>query len=152
MPLIGRGLLFAAVASLLSSDARACQIIKNCHDRPWAEYQEIRSGRVRLLDAKGDYGLDYPGPIWSLASSEDGNRIAVGGASRILRVWDQKQGRNVETFEAAREVTAAAISRDGKVAIAGVGLSGNGPFGVFVVDVDTGKQLAQFADHQWDHL
>ncbi|MBD0372746.1 MAG: hypothetical protein ICV60_18020 [Pyrinomonadaceae bacterium] len=81
------------------------------------------SGRaLRRLGEKGEYWVSF---VTSLSFSADGRLLASDGSleDTIINIWDVKSGRLLQTIHGAGEVSALALSPDGKLVAAGVELN-----------------------------
>jgi WD40 repeat protein len=118
-----------------------------------------RSGKARLHEA--DTGrplggpLAHPGPVWGVAVSPDGSRLATGCDDGAVRLWD-RDGRLLHTCRLSGPVSRVGFDPDGRTV---VGVNGNGPAGRWSVadgrpagpalpDVGRFKQLMFDADGQ----
>ena len=97
-------------------------------------------GTVRTWDVGGTTVL--PGSADALSLSHDGQRLAVTGQGRRVRVWDPRTGTPAASIAAGGEPASVRLSRDGtRIAVAL--LDGD----VAVWDVGTGERLGTFRDN-----
>jgi WD40 repeat protein len=87
-----------------------------------------------------------PPPMWAVAFSPDGARLAVGTYRRVL-VYDAATGAKVADYPVSRDaVRAVAFSPDGKLLAAGTGIPGDSGAAV-VVEAATGKAVRTVQGH-----
>ena len=76
-----------------------------------------------------------------MGRSANGQRLITGGADKIVNIWNADNGGKVREFkDSPQPVYAAALTPDGKTAVAG-GREGV----VYVWDVEANKLVAGFA-------
>jgi WD40 repeat protein len=103
---------------------------------------DSRGGDLRLWDATTGKEIGrlagYTDPLYALAFSADGKRLATAGQS--LRVWDVQTRRELDTFKPPRadQAYAVGLSPDGQV------LAAAGYQGVKVWDVASGRERISF--------
>lgn len=94
----------------------------------------------------GTSPLIYTGhsnPVWAMAWSPDGSRIASGSNDGSIQVWDASSGSRLFTYEGhGRNVTTVAWSPDSK-RIA----SGSWDRKVLIWDAMTGEEIAMYPGH-----
>jgi WD40 repeat protein len=101
-----------------------------------------RGGDLRLWDAATGKEIGrlsgYTDPLYALAFSGDGKRLATAGQS--LRVWDLQTRRELDTFKPPRadQAYAVGLSPDGQL------LAATGYQGVKLWDVASGRERISF--------
>ena len=103
-----------------------------------------RDGTVRLFDAKSGKlkaELLVAGQVFSVAFSPDGSRLATGSTYNLVKLWDVRTARHLQTFEDNRSwVTSVAFSPDGHLLA-----SCDGQAGIVIRDLVKGRVAAKIA-------
>ena len=87
-----------------------------------------------------------PAPMWGVAWSPDGARLAVGTYRRVL-FFDAQTGAKVGDYPVSTEaIRAVAFSPDGKLLAAATGVPGQSG-GAIVLDTSTGKPVRNIKSH-----
>lgn len=86
-------------------------------------------------------------PIYAVAFSPDGKRLAVGGYKRVT-LYDTETGKPVAQYVVGKDaVRAVVFSPDGKRLVAGSGVPGTAGT-VAIVDAGTGKPVRTLSGHE----
>jgi WD40 repeat protein len=106
-----RGVVFSRVGGHLASSSGDGKVklwdVTNLRDatRPNGK----KEARITLDDAR------VPGPGLNLAFSPDGERLATGGEKNLIKVWDVRTGKVLQTLPGHRgDVYTVAFSHDGR--------------------------------------
>jgi WD40 repeat protein len=88
----------------------------------------------------------HPGPMWSVAFSPDGTRLAVGGYRKIF-LYDAATGAKAAEYPVSSDaVRSLAFSPDGVLIAAGTGVPGQSG-GTILVEAATGKTVRTLKSH-----
>jgi WD40 repeat protein/tRNA A-37 threonylcarbamoyl transferase component Bud32 len=110
-----------------------------------AQKKDIVSGEVKVWDARTGRELlscrgSDPDPVWSVAFSPDGTRLASTGELKVI-VWEAVTGKELRTFETEKAFPPLSVSFSPD----GTRLAGKLEDGTVIVwDVDTGKEVCSF--------
>ena len=102
-------------------------------------------GAINVCEVKSGKGLSvlkHPGPVLSLAFTDDGMTLASGGKGRDIRLWDLRDSRELLAIEARLpNIKSLAFSKGGDALLA---WSSNLHNAWEAWDVATGRLLGQF--------
>ena len=110
-------------------------------------------GELKIFDvASGERllaVLGHDGPMWSVAFSPDGKRLATGSLDMTVKIWDAQSGEEQRTFHGhSQPVYCVAFSPDGRLLASG-GAQGSDPSeeAVKIWDGVTGQELFTLRGH-----
>ncbi|MBI3462253.1 MAG: hypothetical protein HY000_04215 [Planctomycetes bacterium] len=93
-----------------------------------------------LVAVLGEHRQRHWGPVWCVAYSKDGKRIASGDADHVIRVWDAETMLELAVLRGhTRDVPSVVFSPDGRRI-----LSGSEDKTMRLWDAETGKELQRF--------
>jgi WD40 repeat protein len=78
----------------------------------------------KLTASQGEPVKTFEGherPITSIATFQDGKRIATGSYDKIIRIWRLEDGKEMRKWVMKKNVTAIAILSDGMQVVSAVG-------------------------------